>query len=306
MSKVVVVKFIGARPAKGLGKEEYLAVLTTGLLRLTGESKIATAISKYLPSGIIGMKTNCLARRMNSTPVALVDALSDLLVKAGFAEDDLVVWERTSRELVDAGFTLNVASHSRRCLGTDTAGVGYSEEFYNFGDVDSLVSRIMTEVVDYNINLPVLKDHSVAGLSGGLKNMYGAIHNPNKWHGNNCDPYCAHVSNLGPIKTRNRLTITNAIRVQYNGGPGFIAEYVSDYGGVIFSDDPVAADRVGLEIVEHLRSVNGHPTLERAGRPANYLRTAEKIGMGVADLKQISLAVINVDATGGESAGDLF
>jgi uncharacterized protein (DUF362 family) len=306
MSKVVVVKFKSDQRQRGLEQAEYEAMLATGLRALAEEAQTQAALRKYLPSGVIGMKTNCLARKMNPTPVALADALTNLLVKAGFAESDVVVWERTNRELADAGYLLNSSGRSRRCMGTDTTGVGYSEEFYGSGEVNSLVSRIITEIVDYNINLPVLKDHSVAGLSAGMKNMYGAIHNPNKCHGNNCDPVCAHVNNLKPIKTKNRLTVIDAVRVQYQGGPGFIADYVAYYGGVILSDDPVAADRIGLEIVEHLRSVNGQPTLARAGRPANYLKSAEKLGLGIADLSRINLRVIGADNKGKESAGELF
>ena len=61
--------------------------------------------------------------------------------------------------------------------------------------------------------------------------MYGAINNPNKYHADNCDPYCAHVNSLEPIKSKNRLTMIDAVRVQYNGGPGYVEDYLTYYGG---------------------------------------------------------------------------
>ncbi|HUV31399.1 MAG TPA: DUF362 domain-containing protein [Acidobacteriota bacterium] len=306
MSRVVVVKSNGKPTGNGFGRQEYVALLSAGLGWLSGENEVRAALRKYLPSGTIGMKTNCLVGRRNSTPVALVDALSQLLTGAGFDENDLVVWDRTNRELAGADFPLNAASRGRRCLGTDTNGAGYSEEFYSFGEVNSLVTRILTDMVDHNVNLPVLKDHSIAGLSAGLKNMYGAIHNPNKYHGNNCDPYCAHVSNLSPIRQKNRLTVLDAVRVQYDRGPGFVGRHMYSYNGVVISDDPVAADRVGLEILERIRAINGLPSLEKAGRPVKYLGSAEATGLGTADLSRIDLNVVLVDADGRRRPGELF
>ncbi len=181
----------------------------------------------------------------------------ELLIEAGVSENNTVVWERSNRELKEAGYTLNASFSGRRCLGTDTNGVGYSSEFYTSGEVNSLVTGVLTEIVDVNINLPILKDHSLAGMSAGLKNMYGAIHNPNKYHGDNCNPFCAHVSDLEPIRTKNRLTVLDAIRVQYNGGPGFVGSYVYHWGGLVMSEDPVACDSVGLQILEDIRKTQG-------------------------------------------------
>jgi uncharacterized protein (DUF362 family) len=306
MSKVVVVRYAGNGHRKALTEEEYLRLLSTAFRVLAGEKDDKSAVKKFFPGGVIGMKTNCLARSFNSTPTALTDALSLLLTRTGFDENDLIIWERTSRELSQAGYTLNASSMGRRCLGTDANGLGYSGGFYNSEEVSSLVSRILTDMVDYNINLPVLKDHSIAGLSAGMKNMYGAIHNPNKYHDNNCDPFCAHINNLTPIKKKNRLTILDAVRVQYNGGPGYVGRYIDYYNGIIVSDDPVAADRVGLEILEHVRKRNGLPPLEKVGRPVKYLRTAQQLGLGVADLKQIGVDVVVIDQNGKQKPGKLL
>jgi uncharacterized protein (DUF362 family) len=306
MSRVIVVKFNADKAATNLSEEAYGQILTAGLHRLSQQGNLKAAVRTFLPSGVVGMKTNCLAGKANSTPVALIDALAGLLLKAGFADNDIVVWERTNRELAGAGYTLNASNFGRRCLGTDANGVGYSSDFYSSGDVSSLVSRILTELVVSNINVPILKDHSVAGLSAGMKNMYGAIHNPNKYHANNCDPYCAHVSNLEPVRSKTRLTILDAVKVQYNGGPGYMGDYLYNYGGIVVSDDPAAADRVGLEILERIRSLKGQPSLEKAGRPVKYLASAEQIGLGVADLSKIDLSVIEVRSDGTLTAGVLF
>jgi len=306
MSRVIVVKWPAEKVSKGLDKKSYKIMLEAGLTSLFDSNSLKTTIDRLFPGGIIGMKTNCLTRKFNSTPVALTDALSDILINNNIKENNIVVWERTNYELEQAGYKLNASSFGRRCLGTDSNGVGYSRDFYGAGDVNSLVTGILTNMVDHNINVPVLKDHSIAGLSGCLKNMYGAIHNPNKYHGNNCNPYAAHVSQLEPIKSRNRLSVIDATRVQYNFGPGYDSRYIENFGGLIISIDSVAADRVGLEIVETMRRNNKLPSLKEAGRPPDYLQTAGEIGLGIADMQKIELKVFTVNDTGKPQAGRLF
>lgn len=307
MSKVVIVKYSDKIPKQGCHPEQYYRMLTSGLKQLTGKSNAVKAIQTMIPpKSVVGMKTNCLARKHNSTPVALTKALTQILTEAGIDENDIIIWERTNRELSQAGFTLNAASHGVRCFGTDANGVGYSRNFYNSGDVNSLVTRILTDIVDFNINLPVLKDHSIAGLSAGMKNMYGAINNPNKYHDNNCDPFCAHISNLNPIKSKHCLTVLDAIKVQYQGGPGYVSKYIDYYNGIIISTDPVAADTVGLKILQQIRKNNDVPSLEKVERPVKYLKTAEQIGLGVTDWKQIEVLTVTIDKHGSETIGELF
>ncbi len=306
MSRVVVVKYNEKRNQTGLSTDIYRRLLSSGLLLLSGAERPRDAIRRYLPSGVIGIKPNCLAGKYNSTPPALATALCDMLVEAGFDENDLVIWERSSGELARAGYVLNAGTRGRRCMGSDANGLGYSRQFYTSGEVNSLVTRILTDLVDYNVNLPVLKDHSIAGMSAGMKNMYGAVHNPNKYHGDSCNPFCAHVSNLDPVRSKTRLIILDAVRVQYHGGPGYVPDYVAEYNGVLISDDPVAVDRVGLAVLERLRADNGQPSLKEVGRPVKYLETAQQIGLGTADMKQIDLKVVTVNADGSHTAGELF
>ena len=102
------------------------------------------------------------------------------------------------------------------------------------------------------------------------------------------------------------MTILDAVKVQFNGGPGYVGEYITYYNSLLFSDDPVAVDRIGLEIVQRFRKANGLPSLETVGRPAKYLTSAQQIGLGEADLKKIDLAVLVVDKNGKHTVGELF
>ena len=302
MSKVAVVRFAGGLP----GSDQYTVMLKSGLTALSDGGGYAGLVRRLFPSGTVGMKASCLARQ-NSTSPALAEALAKILIEiSGIKDNNIIVWERTSRELKQAGYSLNAASIGGRCLGTDAADIGYSAEFFSSGKVSSMVSRILTDLVDHNINLALLKDHSLAGMSAGLKNMYGAIHNPNKFHANNCDPFAADVNNLEPIKGKHRLTVIEAVSVQYENGPGFDGRHFDRYGGLILSDDPVAADRVAQEILEHLRSKHGRPTLADVNRPVKYLVSAQQAGLGTAEMRSINLVVRLIDAAGSEKAGELL
>lgn len=307
MSRVAVAIYTANPDNKFLDRDQYRMLLEACFRLLASGNDYTSLLKRLFARGAIGMKTNCLAR-FNPTAPRLVDPLSEILMKtAGTSENDIIVWERTNRELKGAGYTLNASSFGRRFLGTDTTGVGYdNSDIHSFGQVNSLVTTILTRMVNHHINLGVLKHHSIAGMSAGLKNMYGAINNPNKYHSNNCSPYAAHVSMLAPIREKHRLTIVDAVRVQYDNGPGFDGGRMAQYNGLIISEDPVAADRISLEILERLRKINGRPPLADTGREVRYLVEGQKIGLGTNDLDKIDVQVAKVDGDGRMTPGELF
>jgi uncharacterized protein (DUF362 family) len=135
----------------------------------------------------------------------------------------------------------------------------------------------------------VLKDHGLAGVTAGMKNYFGAIHNPNKYHDFNCDPFVAEIFDHRLIKSKHRLSILDAMTIQYHRGPSYHATWAENYNALIFSLDPVAADRVGWNIIEILRAKNGLPSLKEEKRPPMYLETAGKMGLGESNLNKIQI-----------------
>jgi len=75
--------------------------------------------------------------------------------------------------------------------------------------------------VDAVLNLPVLKQHMLSGMSGALKNQFGCIHNPNKMHLDKCDPYIAEVNALPAIRQKQRLIVMDALRPVLDNGPSY-------------------------------------------------------------------------------------
>ena len=248
-SRVVVVSNQNMYDSDGnLKAPEIKKCVDQAVIRLTGTSDSGSAWKKIAgPKDRFGIKPNCLGGRMLSSSPVIARALIDGLQSAGVRESNIIIWERSNRELERAGYKLNYArDNGLRCFGTDTNGVGYSDEFHQNGKVASLISKIFYEQIDKNINFPLLKDHSIAGISAGLKNFYGLVHNPNKYHPDNCDPFAAEISALPIVKKKNVLTVLDMTRIQYNGGPGYMARYVVKHGSILVSFDPIAADAYGL------------------------------------------------------------
>jgi len=135
---------------------------------------------------------------------------------------------------------------------------------------------LLTRRVNKIVLLPVLKDHGIVGVTMALKNLFGAIHNPNKYHVTAGDPYVADVFMLPPIRQKVRLTICDAITAQYEGGPSFLPQWSWPFNGLIVSRDPVALDYVGWQIIEHKRAEKGlKPLRELQREPAYIARAAD-------------------------------
>jgi uncharacterized protein (DUF362 family) len=235
------------------------------------------------PDETIGLKINCLAGKGSSTTPALVEAVIERLRQAGLPARNIVVWDRLNADFEHAGFPVGTRRDGIRFIGNDEAG--YESGLSIFGSAGSVLSKTLTRTCDGYINLPVLKDHGIVGVTMALKNMFGAIHNPNKYHSNGGDPYVADVNALPAIRNKMRITICDAVSPQYEGGPSYMPHWAWPFNGVIVSRDPVALDAVGWRIIEEQRAAHGLPTLRAAKRePAYIARAADaQHKLGIAD-----------------------
>ncbi len=234
----------------------------------------------------VGIKVNTLGF---STRPQVVNAIVAGLRRAGVRPENIIIWDRFDVELAKAGFKINKSGDGVRCYGTDAEryGSGYLPNIEISGEIGSCFSRIVAEQVDKLICVPVLKDHNLAGVSLGLKNWYGAIHNPNKYHEQNCDPYIADVAGHRYIRPKWKLTVCDALTAQYNAGPQRHEDYVWPFSGLIVGHDVVAVDAVGADILEKQRADKGLKPLARDHRPAVHIATVAARGMGTADLSKI-------------------
>ncbi|MBU0716686.1 MAG: DUF362 domain-containing protein [Planctomycetes bacterium] len=255
--------------------------------RLTGEDDAAAAWRRlFTRKSRVGIKVNTLGL---STQPPVVDAIVAGLELAGVPAENIIIWDRFDVELAHAGFKLNKSSRGVQCRGTDAeaVGSGYQSDIESSGRIGSCFSRIVAEEVDTLISVPVLKDHSLGGVSMGMKNFYGAIHNPNKYHGDNCDPYIADVVSHRFIAPKWRLTVCDAIHAQYHAGPGYHPGFAWPFGGLIVGTDFVAVDAVAADLIDAKRKEEGLPSLAADNRPAKHIMTAAARGLGITDLSAI-------------------
>jgi len=262
-------------------------LLDAAMQRLTNAPDAAAAWRRVFdPGDRVGIKVNTLGL---STQPAVVDAIVNGLKQAGVPDEKIIIWDRFDVELARAGYKLNKSSQGVQCRGTDAeqVGSGYERQIESSGRIGSCFSRIATHQIDVLISVPVLKDHNLAGASLGMKNFYGAIHNPNKYHDHNCDPYIVDVVSHRYIRDKWRLTVCDGTRAQYNAGPGRHPGFAWSIGGLVVGTDYVAADAVAADLLDAQRKVKGLKALADDGRPAKHISTAAARGLGEADLGKI-------------------
>jgi uncharacterized protein (DUF362 family) len=268
------------------------ALLSEGLTGITGKKTSAEAWrSLFGENDRVGIKINALAGPKLSPSPPMVRAIVEGLLIAGVKENNIIVWDRSTSELKRAGFVPNVKAGGVLFAGT---GAAYEAQTHESGAVGSCFSKILTEFCTAVINVGVLKDHDLAGVSICMKNWYGVIHNPNKYHDNNCDPYVADLARSPLIRKKLRLSICDAFRAQYDGGPAYKPHRSWLYGGYLLSLDEVALDRIGAGIIEKKRKEQGLNSLGDGGREPKWIATAEERSLGNGDPSKIELLEIEV------------
>ncbi|MBN1349915.1 DUF362 domain-containing protein [candidate division KSB1 bacterium] len=293
-SRVVIARNNAVRtPAGKLDASQVEKTLNEALRTWFQITSLDTIWRKILkPDDVVGIKVNCLAGKGLSTSKELVDVIIEGAQRAGLRETNIIVWDRLNSDLKRAGYPINERGFGVKYLGNDAAG--YSSEIMSYGRIGSLLSRIVTDRCTALINVPILKDHGIVGMSVALKNYFGAIHNPNKYHSNIGDPYVSDVNMLPPLRDKTRFTICDVFTAQYEGGPPFMPQWAWNYNGLIVGKDMVAIDQVGWTIIEEKRKREGYPSLKQAGREPTYIATAADANhrLGTNDMQQIEL--INV------------
>jgi uncharacterized protein (DUF362 family) len=239
---------------------------------------------------VIGIKVNGLGGKGISTHAVLVYAICERLQQAGVIPGNIVVWDRNARDLEACGLKINTTDQSKvRCFGSDVAGFEAQQDTWGVARVH--LSKILTQECAIVINVPILKDHELAGMTFAMKNMYGVVDKPFTLHANNCNPGVADLNCIPVIRQNVCITIGDALSSVYEGGPGFRPEHLWYPNALIVGEDRVAVDHTALQILNRKRVQMGLPTLEETGRAPHYITTAadKAHNLGVNDPKRIKL-----------------
>ena len=133
---------------------------------------------------------------------------------------------------------------------------------------------------DVLINVPIAKDHSLARLTLGMKNLMGLIYYREAVHGD-MGQRLADLTGL----FKPQLTVVDAVRMLMANGPtGGNLKDVKQANTIIASPDIVAADSYAATL------------FEMQPEELSYILAGTQRGLGRSDLKNLKIEEINVGA----------
>jgi uncharacterized protein (DUF362 family) len=139
---------------------------------------------------------------------------------------------------------------------------------------------------DVLINVPIAKDHALAGLTLGMKNLMGTILNRPVMHFDLGQKLADLASRLRPS-----LTVIDAVRILLNHGPtgGDLAD-VRELDTLIMSPDIVAADSYATTLFARSADKLAY------ARAYEGINAGEAMGLGRSDLGSLRIKEISVGA----------
>ena len=286
---IVAVEDDSATNGYNINVDTVEVMLNAGITALTNQPDPGEAWKSLFPgittSSIIALKVNTLFSSMPTHPevtYALCEGLKLMQIEGEpFPENNIIIYDESSYRLSQGGYTLNSSGVGIRCFGTNQ--VGYSSDIYQVAGSNQRISRIITETADYLVNISVLKNHSMAGVTLSLKNHYGTCNAPSNLHANYCDPYIPALNALPVINDIKCLSIIDALFGIRSGGPGGYPQFTTNK--IIMSEDIVAGDYVGRQLLAD----NGCNTI---GQATHIDTGAIDYGLGTNDPDQMD--IINI------------
>lgn len=289
-----------------LDEDAVSELMDQAMMKLTGRSSAKEAWRDIvLPDDIVGIKINPLAGPELSTHSIIVDKIVEGLYGAGVLRKQIIIWDRFEAHLLNAGYPIKQDEADVRTFASDTEGIGYDDEVFYESEKDSVArrenestlsrySRIVTQQVDVLINVPVLKHHAMAGVSGCLKNLaFGSVDNTRRFHGKPiyCNPAIAEILEHKVLKEKLVLNIVDGLVASFDSGPTYHAENAWKYGSLFISADPVILDVLVLQTINQKRE---EMELDSVSKLANHINTAGKLDLGTNTLDQADLRQVEV------------
>ena len=300
-------------------------MVDAGMKALTGDASAKDAWAKFVvPVDVVAIKVNPSGVPGTVTSIPLLREVIAAVHGAGVPHRNIIVYDRNSNQLEVNGYHALVPP-GVRVVGLDQRWSvrgerrgGYDPnafcEMDCFGEREtrSYLASVVTSEATKIINLPCLKEHNASGVTGCLKNLaYGSFNNVDRTHASPktyTDPVIAVMCTAAPLRNKAVLHIMDGLRAVYHSGPfAWNPDFSWDAQTLLFGTDPVAMDRIELEIVDQKRRELGVPPLEdrdpanigttgemqrTAHKNAHYrepghIRTAAELGLGKWDLKEI-------------------
>ena len=295
-SKKDIIK--GITPDISLVKQ----MMNAGITSLTGTNNPKDAWSSlFSRDERIGIKINGLGSGILVGNYQVCRAIIDALKDMGVKENNIIVWDQYQHHLLSSGFRINTSFKGIRVYATDRGGGTEALDSYSsYREYDSgygavRISKILTEEVDSLINLCLLKDHSIAGVSVSLKNIsHGVISHADNFHDDSCDPFIAAINSSPENRNKIRHHICQGILGLFDGGPMPKQRLVWHNNGIMLSKDPVSLDTIGMNIIEEKRIERNLPSLFNRPNLPKHIETAARFELGINDTNLIDHKTIMI------------
>jgi hypothetical protein len=307
-------------------------MMARGMCALTGTRIPADAWKQFFsPADIVGIKVNCGGHPYCVSDHDIVAETIHQLMAVGVPPAQIYIYERFQSQLdevnyaprVPEGVQIVAAERANRYADNN----GYDPATYLeadlFGEEDtrSNLMRLVTERLTKIINIPNMKDHGAAGATGCLKNIaYGSFSNVARTHLRGTSHTLSFVGTLAsiePLRSRTVLQIMDGLRAVWHGGPfARTTKYVFYPKRILFGTDPVAIDRLLLDVIDDKRKAEGaisiwdrnpaslrlddtrardnDPNINIIIREPGHVEFASRLGLGIYDKSRIRVQDIQV------------
>lgn len=153
----------------------------------------------------------------------------------------------------------------------------------------SFFSKIVTKDINKLINIAVLKHNEDSGVTFATKNIaLGVTTNKIRFHIDFCTKSIPEILNHPCLREKMVLHIGEAAKISTLSAAGSQMAYDNR---IFFSSDPVAMDRIGLDILEEKRRKQGMLPIRHE---ATHIAGCAKKGLGTDDISQIDLRELKV------------
>jgi len=307
-------------------------MMARGMCALTGEARAADAWRRFFtPSDVVGIKVNCGGYPHAISEYAIVSEIVSQLNGIGVPTAQIYVYERFQDQLTEVNYAphlpdgLQIIAAERANRYTENSGYDpftYLEtNLFGEEDTRSSMMRLVSQRLTKIINIPNMKDHRASGVTGCLKNIaYGSFSNVARTHQRGRSHTYSMIGELAavePLRSRTVLQIMDGLRGVWHGGPfARTRRYVFFPKQILFGTDPVAIDRLLIDIIDRKRLAEGGlsvwdrsterlkldaatqrnqpPDLNVIIREPGHVEYASKRGLGVYDLAKITVRDIEV------------
>jgi hypothetical protein len=307
-------------------------MMARGMRQLTGAATTEEAWRRFFePKDVVGIKVNCGGHPWVVSDHGLVAETIRQLMAVGIPAENVYVYERFQNQMdnvnyaphVPAGVKIVAAESANRRVDNRGYDPATYVEADLFGEEDtrSNLMRLVSGTLTKIINIPNVKDHGATGATGCLKNIaYGSFSNVARTHHNGVShtkTFVGTLASVEPLRSRTVLQIMDGIRGVWHAGPfARTRKYVFYPKKLFFGTDPVAIDRLLLDIVDDKRKEMGaisiydrspqylkvddgrardaDPNVNIIIREPGHVEYAASLGLGIADLAKIRVEGVEV------------